>query len=402
MDCIKRVGNVRSKIPLLLFLAVLIQSSVLLLCGSYSSLWREIDATAIVDEVVDGDSFKAFPVGRVRMAAINSSENDERAKNYLESLIQDKLVHLDLYGTGGVFDKNGSLICTTIYVRHNETHLTNVGKALIDEGLANASNDHNKFDSGNWTLHVYYPTKDVNYQEMLLNFNTQELVSHSAALFAASIASFTFITNLIKRASKRGAYSRMSFVIFSGILLGTTIFIGFRILYYGYRASVTIAFPLPSEEYPNLQVYASHVEDYYLRGNYSRANYYNISFPFSALVELNKGLHLRNPFGGFWLSMDLGWLTANVVLWTFTDIPFRRPWRRLFCILLLAVSIVYIFTTILLGYLKIDPLNFRLLGYVALGATCLFSYLLIMDDGTIDTILRFILHSYVQLLAQFS
>ena len=355
---------------LLLFVSVvLLQSSALVVYGSYSSLWLEIDATAIVTEVISGDTFNTSLVGEVRMAAIDTSENEEGAKEHLESLIQKKLVHLDLYGTGGVFE-NGNLLCTAVYVRHNETHLTDVGKALINEGVANASSDNNNFDSGNLTLHVYYPIKDVDYQEILLNSNTQKLVSHSATLFAASIASFTFITGLIQRASKRGVYSKIVFVISSGVLLGITSFIMCRISYYGYRESATIQFPLPSEEYPSLITYTVHVEHYLSGGNYSTGDCYEIPLTFDILVRLYSGLYLHNPFGGFWLSMYSGILLAHVIFWAFTDNPFRRPRRWI------GFSIVPLIPTALLACGRVNILDYAPTEYRVVGGLLLLVVLL--------------------------
>jgi micrococcal nuclease len=98
----------------------------------------KVDATAVVYKVIDGDTFDAFPVGRVRLADVNAPEVGEpgyyEAKDFLSSLIYGRRVYLDvddLY----VMDKYNRLVCV-VYVRYNSTHLLNVNEALLLEGLA--------------------------------------------------------------------------------------------------------------------------------------------------------------------------------------------------------------------------------------------------------------------------
>jgi hypothetical protein len=89
----------------------------------------------------------------------------------------------------------------------------------------------------------------MDYQETLLSFYTQQLVSHGAQLFAASIAAFTFITKFINESKHRR--SKIFFVVGSGFLLGIMIFILFRLLVYGALSSSVIRFPIPERQYNN-------------------------------------------------------------------------------------------------------------------------------------------------------
>jgi len=60
----------------------------------------EVDASGIVTEMTDGDSFVVSGVGEVRLADIDAPEYYETggtaAKNYLTSLIKDERVYLDI------------------------------------------------------------------------------------------------------------------------------------------------------------------------------------------------------------------------------------------------------------------------------------------------------------------
>jgi len=115
----------------------------------------EIDLVATVYRVIDGDTFDAFPSGRVRLADINAPELSEaggqEAKNALTSLILNKKVYLDvddLY----VMDKYNRLVCV-VYVDYNSTHVLNVNKWLIENGYAQITDYSNEFNPNTWTLY---------------------------------------------------------------------------------------------------------------------------------------------------------------------------------------------------------------------------------------------------------
>ncbi len=129
------------------------------LSGTSGSGW-EIDEVGTVTRVVDGDTFDAVPMGRVRLADVNTPEvgrlGAREATDFLSSLILNRHVYLDvddLYGS----DVYGRVVAV-VYVRHNATHLLNVNEALLEAGLARAADFPNEFDPRMWTLYTGYPT----------------------------------------------------------------------------------------------------------------------------------------------------------------------------------------------------------------------------------------------------
>ncbi len=127
--------------------------------GTSGSGW-EIDEVGTVTRVVDGDTFDATPVGRVRLADINTPEVGQlgarEATDHLSSLIRNRVVYLDvddLYGS----DVYGRVVAV-VYVRHNATHLINVNEALLEAGLAAVADFPNEFNPETWTLYAGYPT----------------------------------------------------------------------------------------------------------------------------------------------------------------------------------------------------------------------------------------------------
>jgi endonuclease YncB( thermonuclease family) len=115
----------------------------------------EVDLIATVYKVVDGDTFDAFPSGRVRLADINAPELNEaggqEAKNALTNLVLNKKVYLDvddLY----VMDKYNRLICV-VFVDYNSTHVLNVNKWLVENGYAQIVDYANEFNPNTWTLY---------------------------------------------------------------------------------------------------------------------------------------------------------------------------------------------------------------------------------------------------------
>lgn len=121
----------------------------------------EIDETGAVNHIVDGDTFDAVPMGRVRLADIDTAEVGEpgarQATDYLASLIFNRLVYLD------VDDRNGrdtyDRLVAVVYVRHNNTHLLNVNMAMLQAGLAEIVDYPNEFEPSIWTAYVYYATE---------------------------------------------------------------------------------------------------------------------------------------------------------------------------------------------------------------------------------------------------
>jgi len=118
----------------------------------------EIDAQGTVTYIVDGDTFDVNSVGRIRLADIDCPDQGEagcqEATNYVSSLINGKSVYVDIddvYGTDP-YDRTVAVV----YVRHNSTHLLNVNKGLLVQGLATIWNFDNEFNPYAWSLFVYY------------------------------------------------------------------------------------------------------------------------------------------------------------------------------------------------------------------------------------------------------
>lgn len=121
----------------------------------------EIDKTAEVRWVIDGDTFDTTAGDRIRLADIDAPESGESgyssAKTFLASLVDNKRVYLDIddvYRT----DKYGRLICV-VHVNYNSTHYKNVNKALLVGGYATIWNFNNEFDPYTWTLYTPKETK---------------------------------------------------------------------------------------------------------------------------------------------------------------------------------------------------------------------------------------------------
>ena len=127
----------------------------------YSSSSIEIDAQGYVTKVIDGDTIDVSNFGRIRLADIDCPETGEAgyydSKNYLSSLVYNKLVYIDKDEKLGPYDR---FICI-IYVRWNSTYLLNVNEALLNKGFAVISNYQNEFNPYTWTLYVYHPASDI-------------------------------------------------------------------------------------------------------------------------------------------------------------------------------------------------------------------------------------------------
>lgn len=121
-----------------------------------------IDATDTVVRIIDGDTFVGQRFGRVRLADVDAPElgepRDDEATQFLRSLIHRRLVFLDVNGLHET-DKYDRYVAV-VYVEHNTTHLLNVNKALLEEGLARIADFPNEFDPKTWIGYVYYPAPE--------------------------------------------------------------------------------------------------------------------------------------------------------------------------------------------------------------------------------------------------
>jgi endonuclease YncB( thermonuclease family) len=141
-----------------------------------SSPGVEIDVTAVVKRVIDGDTFDAFPVGRVRLADIDAPElgtaEGDASRIALERLILGKTVYLDvddLY----VIDRYNRIVAVA-YIRYNDTHLLNVNKWLVDNGYARVVDYPNEFKPSAWTLYIYFPKEYEAKQPTTITITTTQ------------------------------------------------------------------------------------------------------------------------------------------------------------------------------------------------------------------------------------
>ncbi|MFX1503569.1 MAG: thermonuclease family protein, partial [Promethearchaeota archaeon] len=122
----------------------------------------EIDQTGTATYIVDGDTLDVSSIGRIRLADIQCPEigdpGSTEATQYLASLVYQKEVYVDVDDITGT-DPYGRIVAV-IYVYHNDTHLINVNKALLEAGHAEIWNfDNNEFNPYDWTLYVIYQSE---------------------------------------------------------------------------------------------------------------------------------------------------------------------------------------------------------------------------------------------------
>ena len=125
----------------------------------------EVDGTAVVINIVDGDTFDIHNDDTIRIADIDSPEIGEQggqeARDFLGGWIYGKTVYLDIDDIYQ-FDTTGTRIVCVVYVYYNTTHLLNVNKLLVDEGNAVIDDHDNEFDPDSWSLYVLNPTSIPN------------------------------------------------------------------------------------------------------------------------------------------------------------------------------------------------------------------------------------------------
>ncbi len=164
--------------------AVLLSLVLSVASGAVATGW-EVDATAFVSRVVDGDTLHAARLGVVRLADIDTPEMGEpgarEATNYLASLVQGRQVYLDVDDLERT-DRYGRIVAIA-YVRYNATHLLNVNQALLEAGLARLDDHRNEFDPRTWTRYV-------SHQE------AEEWVEAAATLELAGVAVMAIVASI--------------------------------------------------------------------------------------------------------------------------------------------------------------------------------------------------------------
>ncbi len=159
----------------------------------------EIDAVCVVTRVIDGDTIDVrinslsskfsgkLVVGekyRIRFADINAPEIDtvEGKISYraLAGLIKPgDTVYLDI-DDKYIFDKYGRIVAV-VYIKHNETHLLNVNKWLLEKGYATIWDHDNEFNPWQWSLYVEvssYNNTLTSSKHTISNSNTENTEAH--------------------------------------------------------------------------------------------------------------------------------------------------------------------------------------------------------------------------------
>jgi len=156
----------------------------------------EVDATATVTRVIDGDTFDSSPAGRVRLADIDAAESSqpgyEASRDFLAGLVDGQLVYLDVDDVY-VTDPYNRLVAV-VYVRYNASHLQNVNRALLDAGMAVVTDYPNEFNPAVWTPYVYHPSApppSPNPLTLSASANPTEGTAPLTVTFAASASGGT-------------------------------------------------------------------------------------------------------------------------------------------------------------------------------------------------------------------
>lgn len=161
-DISRSMNGAVEYLSLTMFITVLLYLSSIYIGMYYSvALQSEFDVCADIYRVVDGDTFDAFPVGRVRLADIDAPElgtsEGEQAKQALSNLVSryGSRVYLDVDDIY-IMDRYNRIVAVA-YLRYNKTHIINVNRWLIDNGYATIADYPNEFNPYTWTLYIYLP-----------------------------------------------------------------------------------------------------------------------------------------------------------------------------------------------------------------------------------------------------
>lgn len=140
---------------MLLILLSFVATTLIIPAAQSYNPWKN-DMTAVVSQVVDGDTFHTTSGDKIRLADIDAPEVGQpganEATNALISFVGGKTVYLDIDYISRT-DQYGRLVCV-VYVDYNSTHVENVNKALLVEGVAVIwDHKNNEFDPYTWTLY---------------------------------------------------------------------------------------------------------------------------------------------------------------------------------------------------------------------------------------------------------
>jgi len=147
-------------VPALLLALLLLQSAPCMGVDALALTKRVVDGDTIVVEVLEvyREGFKGYEgvEVRVRLADINAPElgtvEGRRSLEALRGLVEGRTVYLDIDDVY-VTDRYGRLVAV-VYLGFNETHLLNVNKWLLEEGLAQLWDHPNEFNPALWRLYI--------------------------------------------------------------------------------------------------------------------------------------------------------------------------------------------------------------------------------------------------------
>jgi hypothetical protein len=138
---------------LVLFLGITVGSYITLL----NMVSPEFDMVSQVSGIVDGDTFDIASGDRIRLADIDTPEQwasgYEQASNFLEQIIYDETVYLDVDDINR-WDSTGNKLACVAYVNYNLTHYMNVNKALLEMDYAVVWENDNEFNPATWNLYI--------------------------------------------------------------------------------------------------------------------------------------------------------------------------------------------------------------------------------------------------------
>jgi endonuclease YncB( thermonuclease family) len=124
---------------------------------THGSIQYENELTSVVNLVIDGDTFNVTAGETIRLADIDAPERDEAgyaaARSLLISLVANRIVYLDIDDVSRT-DPYDRLVCVA-FVDYNSTHVKNVNKDLLNEGVVTLfDHSNNEFNPDTWTLYV--------------------------------------------------------------------------------------------------------------------------------------------------------------------------------------------------------------------------------------------------------
>ena len=124
---------------------------------THGSIQYENELISVVNLVIDGDTFNVTAGETIRLADIDAPERGETgyaaARSLLISLVSGKSVYLDIDDVSRT-DPYDRLVCVA-FVDYNSTHVKNVNKDLLNEGVVTLfDHSNNEFNPDTWTLYV--------------------------------------------------------------------------------------------------------------------------------------------------------------------------------------------------------------------------------------------------------